>query len=127
MSQKIYPLKELEIILRAHQERGERVVLCHGVFDLLHIGHLRYLNEAAAMGDVLVVTLTEDKHVNKGPGRPAFTEKLRAEALANLSCVHYVAINEWPTAIETLKLLRPNIYAKGPDYKDLSKDLTGNI
>ncbi|MDP6506393.1 MAG: ATPase, T2SS/T4P/T4SS family, partial [Planctomycetota bacterium] len=99
--------------------RGEkRIVHCHGVFDLLHIGHIRYLGQARALGDLLVVTATPDRFVNKGPGRPAFPENLRAEAMAALDCVDYVAINDWPTASETIAELRPHIYAKGAEYRD---------
>ena len=127
MKQKIYTLESLKTELQSHRTEGKTIVLCHGVFDLMHIGHLRYFNQAAQMGDILVVTLTQDQYVNKGPGRPAFTESLRAEVLSNISCIDYVAINEWPTAIETIQCLRPNVYVKGPDYKDASKDLTGNI
>lgn len=108
--------------------RGGRVVVhCHGVFDLLHIGHIRYLEEAKAQGDILVVTLTEDRCVNKGPHRPAFTQTLRAEALAALDCVDYVAVNRWPTAVETIGLLRPDIYVKGAEYRDAANDPTGKI
>lgn len=106
---------------------GSRVVLCHGVFDLLHIGHIRHLQEAKALGDFLLVTITPDEYVNKGPGRPAFTSNVRAEAVAALNCVDYVALNRWPTAVETIKLLRPNCYVKGPDYADAQKDHTGGI
>jgi rfaE bifunctional protein nucleotidyltransferase chain/domain len=106
---------------------GRRVVLCHGVFDLLHIGHIRYLRRAKEFGDVLVVTLTQDVHVDKGPGRPAFTERLRAEALASLGFVDYVAVNLWPTAEETLRVLKPNYYVKGAEFRNLSDDTTGKI
>ena len=107
--------------------KSKTVVHCHGVFDLLHIGHIKYFQEAKSMGDVLIVTITPDRFVNKGPGRPAFNEKYRAEAIAALDVVDYVAINEWPTAIETIKLLKPNLYVKGPDYKNYKEDVTGNI
>jgi rfaE bifunctional protein nucleotidyltransferase chain/domain len=103
------------------------VGLCHGVFDLLHIGHIKYFQEAKALSEILIVTLTPDKWVNKGPGRPAFTQDLRAEAIAALDCVDFVAINIWPTAIETIELIKPCFYIKGPDYKTLSEDITGNI
>ena len=103
------------------------MVLCHGVFDLLHVGHIKYFEEAKKMGDVLVVTLTPDKYVNKGPHRPAFAQDLRAEALAALQAVDYVAVNEWPTAVETIALLKPDYYVKGPDYKKASDDRTGKI
>ena len=79
------------------------------------------------MGDTLVVTVTQDHHVNKGPNRPAFTEHLRAESLAALDSVDYVAINQWPTAVETIKLLKPHFYVKGSDYKDSKDDITGKI
>jgi len=107
--------------------QGRRIVHCHGVFDLLHVGHLRYFQEAKAMGDVLVVTLTTDRFVNKGPHRPAFPEQLRAEVLAGLECVDFVAINPHPTAVEAIRLIKPDIYVKGPDYADMAKDVTGKI
>ena len=78
------------------------------------------------MGDILVVTLSPDRHVDKGAGRPAFNETLRAETLAALECVDYVAINKWPTAEETLRLLRPDIYVKGQEFEKL-EDKTGKI
>jgi len=109
------------------QNNDKNIVLCHGVFDLLHIGHIRHFEQAKKLGDILVVTVTPDRYVNKGPHRPAFTEDLRAEAIAALDCVDYVGINKWPTAVETIKLLRPDIYAKGADYGDRQRDLTGKI
>jgi rfaE bifunctional protein kinase chain/domain len=97
------------------------------VFDLLHIGHIRHFEQAKQLGDVLVVTVTPDSYVNKGSHRPAFAQDLRAEAIASLQCVDYVAINAWPTAVETIRLLKPHLYVKGPDYKDYKRDLTGKI
>ena len=124
---KIKTLPELAATLAGLRGQKRRIVHCHGVFDLLHVGHLRYFQEAKAMGDVLVVTLTTDRYVNKGPHRPAFTEQLRAEVLAGLECIDFVAINPTPSAIEAIQLLRPDVYVKGPDYKDASKDVTGKI
>jgi len=106
---------------------GKRIVLCHGVFDLLHIGHIRYFEQAKKHGDILIVTVTPDRFVNKGPDRPAFPEDLRAEAIAALDVVDYVAINDWPTAVETIQSLKPDIFAKGSEYKDANKDITGKI
>jgi len=100
--------------------RKKKVVLCHGVFDLLHIGHIRHFRQAKEMGDILVVVVSPDEYVEKGPERPAFNHHLRAEAINALDCVDYVAIDEWPTAVETIKLIRPDIFAKGPDYKGAS-------
>ncbi len=126
-NRKIKNLEELAILLSALRAEGKKVVLCHGVFDLLHIGHIRHFEQAKRLGDTLVVTVTPDRYVNKGPHHPAFPENLRAESLAALDCVEYVAINSWPTAEETIKLLKPHIYAKGPDYRDAGKDHTGKI
>ncbi|HHC24693.1 MAG TPA: hypothetical protein ENK58_04655 [Desulfobacterales bacterium] len=84
----------------------------------MHIGHIRYFEQAKRMGDVLVVTITEDGYMDKGPLRPAFTEALRSEAIASLSCVDYVAVNPWPTAEETLRLLRPDFYVKGSEFNE---------
>ena len=124
---RILGTRELSSVLQEARSRGKRVVHCHGVFDVLHAGHIRYFEEAKSMGDVLVVTLTPDQFVNKGPHRPAFTGTVRAEVIAALSVVDYVAINEWPTAVEAIRLLRPDVYVKGPDYADRSKDVTGGI
>jgi rfaE bifunctional protein kinase chain/domain/rfaE bifunctional protein nucleotidyltransferase chain/domain len=107
--------------------QGKRIVHAHGVFDLLHIGHIRHLQEARGFGDVLVVTLTEDRHVNKGPHRPAFPEGLRAEAIAALDAVDYVAISRYPSAVEMIALIRPDVYVKGPDYRFRDDDVTGGI
>jgi rfaE bifunctional protein nucleotidyltransferase chain/domain len=124
---KISDLGDLAAYISERQAKGERVVHCHGVFDLLHIGHIRHLEGAKRFGDVLVVTLTPDIYVNKGPDRPVFHELLRAEAVAALGFVDYVAINKWPTAVETIELLRPNFYVKGSEYGESDKDHTGGI
>jgi bifunctional ADP-heptose synthase (sugar kinase/adenylyltransferase) len=76
---------------------------------------------------VLVVTVTRDQFVNKGPGRPVFSEQLRAETIAALACVDYVAINDWPTAVETIERIKPHLYVKGSDYARASDDVTGGI
>jgi len=123
---KIKTILDLTAILQKIRN-GKRIVLCHGVFDLLHIGHIRYFEAAKKHGDILIVTVTPDRFVNKGPERPAFPEKLRAESITSLEIVDYVAINEWPTAVETIHLLKPDIYAKGSEYKDSNRDITGKI
>ena len=126
-TQKIYPLIELSKLLEQERANQRTIVLCHGVFDLLHPGHIRHLSEARKLGDRLVVTVTKDQFVNKGPGRPAFTEQLRVESLAALEMVDYVAINDHPTAVEPIRLLKPNVYVKGQDYEDRSGDITRGI
>ncbi|MBI5078415.1 adenylyltransferase/cytidyltransferase family protein [Candidatus Saganbacteria bacterium] len=105
---------------------GKKVAHCHGCFDLMHPGHIKYFQAAKDMGDALVVTVTPDKYVDKGPGRPVFNQALRAESIAALECVDYVAVNEWPTAEETLRRLRPDIYVKGQEFEKL-EDETGKI
>ncbi|MFA6636244.1 MAG: PfkB family carbohydrate kinase [Candidatus Omnitrophota bacterium] len=126
-SRKIKTVDGIIPIVRNLRSRKKRVILCHGVFDLLHPGHIRHLEEAKMQGDVLVVTLTKDKMVRKGPGRPVFNERLRAESLAALECVDYVAINEGATAVEPIKKIKPHLYVKGGEYSKREDDLTGKI
>jgi rfaE bifunctional protein nucleotidyltransferase chain/domain len=124
---KIHDLENLATLLNDAKVKGQKVVQCHGVFDLLHIGHIRHFQEAKTYGDVLVVTLTPDEHVNKGPSRPVFGQDLRAEAIASLDCVDYVSINQSPLAVEAINILRPDRYVKGSDYQDSNDDRTGGI
>ncbi|MBI4063325.1 MAG: adenylyltransferase/cytidyltransferase family protein [Elusimicrobia bacterium] len=126
-SSKIKDLDALAAILRSLRLAGKKIIHCHGVFDLLHAGHVCHFEEAKKMGDILIVTLTPDIYVNKGPHRPAFPQQLRARVIAALEIVDYVAINRWPAATKTIELLRPDIYVKGPDYRDATNDVTGNI
>jgi rfaE bifunctional protein nucleotidyltransferase chain/domain len=126
-SPKVVDLEALPALLEPLRIDGKRVALCHGVFDLLHIGHIRYLTEAKDQADILVVTVTEDCHVNKGPHRPAFREGLRCEALAALDVVDFVAINRGSLALAAIDVVRPDVYVKGPDYADAADDITGGI
>ena len=109
--EKIKRLDILEDVSRQLVKEGKCVVLCHGTFDLIHTGHIRHLQEAKRQGDILFVTLTADKYVNKGPGRPVFSETLRAENLSALSCVDYVGIVYAETAEEPISKIKPRIYA----------------
>lgn len=124
---KIVPLDRLTELVSDLKSGGSRIVHCHGVFDLVHPGHIRHLEAAKREGDALVVTVTPDEYVNKGPGRPVFNQRLRAETLAALQCVDYVAINEWPTAVETIRMLKPDLYVKGSDYARRENDISGMI
>ena len=124
---KILSLNDLNKKIIKEKLKKRKIILCHGVFDLLHLGHIKHFKEAKSFGDILVVTITPDEYVNKGPNRPAFSIKDRLEALAALESIDYVAENNWATAINTIKFLKPHIYCKGPDYKDQSKDLSKNI
>lgn len=124
---KVKTIEELSRIVGRLRKKGKKIVHCHGVFDLLHPGHIKHFEAAKEKGDILVVTLTKDEYVNKGPGRPIFNQYLRAETIAAMECVDFVAINEWPTAIETIRKLRPHYYVKGSDYAQKDEDLTGKI
>lgn len=123
---KIVALPELARRIAQLKSAGKTVVHCHGCFDLMHPGHIKYFQAAKKMGDILVVTITPDRFIDKGPGRPVYGQQLRAESIAALQCVDYVAVNEWLTAEETLRLLRPNIYVKGQEFEKL-EDKTGKI
>ncbi|MDX1906045.1 MAG: PfkB family carbohydrate kinase [Bacteroidia bacterium] len=124
---KIVEITELAHIVSALRAEGRTVAHCHGCFDLVHLGHIKHFEAAHRAADVLIVTLTPDRYVNKGPGRPAFNEEMRLEMIAALEVVDYVALNLWPTAVETLHLLKPTYYVKGQEYKNFEEDLTGNI
>lgn len=124
---KIRSIDDLAETVRELKRNGRSVVHCHGVFDLLHPGHIRHFEAARHEGDVLVVTVTRDEHVNKGPGRPVFNQRLRAESIAALERVDFVAVSEWPTAVELIERLRPDVYAKGDEYANAADDITGKI
>jgi rfaE bifunctional protein nucleotidyltransferase chain/domain len=124
---KIKTLDELVEIAAKARADGKKLVLAHGTFDLLHMGHVRHLEQARREGDMLIVTITGDAFVNKGPGRPVFTALLRAEMLAALACVDGVAVNEAPTAESVIAALKPDIYVKGSDYAEAESDATGKI
>ena len=124
---KIYTLDKLKNISFSLKKKSKKIVLCHGVFDLLHIGHIKHLKKAKENGSKLFVTITSDKFVNKGPGKPVFNERLRAEALASLEDVDFVAINDSPTAINAIKIIKPDFYCKGRDYVNPKDDITGEI
>lgn len=124
---KIVNIDELAAQAQLCRDQGKRVVLCHGTFDLLHIGHIRHIEAARKYGDVLFITITADEFVNKGPGRPVFNEQLRAEHLAALSSVANVGINYAITSENVIHAVKPAVYVKGDDYKSNDEDVTGNI
>ncbi len=124
---KIVSIKALAKIISKTKIKGKRIVLCHGVFDLLHIGHINHFQEAKNYGDILIVTLTPDQYVNKGPNRPAFKEEDRLKALASLNVVDYVALNKSATAVSAINELKPSVYCKGQDYKLHRNDTSGQI
>jgi D-beta-D-heptose 7-phosphate kinase/D-beta-D-heptose 1-phosphate adenosyltransferase len=116
--QKIRGREDVVRDVQRRQQAGERGVLTNGCFDLLHLGHVRYLQEARALGDFLILGLNSDEGVRllKGPGRPLMPENERAEILAALTCIDYVTIFAEPTAGPLVANVRPAIYVKGGDY-----------
>ncbi len=125
--EKITSLENLVKIINYLRKEEKKIVHCHGVFDLLHPGHIHHLQSAKKNGDILVVSLTRDAYVNKGPGRPVFNENLRAQTIAALEVVDYVCFSENPDATECIKMIKPDFYVKGADYSNSSKDFTGKI
>jgi D-beta-D-heptose 7-phosphate kinase/D-beta-D-heptose 1-phosphate adenosyltransferase len=116
--EKIKTRDELQKTLQGLKERGKKVVFTNGCFDILHIGHVRYLEEARKLGDVLVVALNSDRSVRsiKGPSRPLTPEAERAEVLSALACVDYVVIFDEPDPLKLISSLVPHILVKGGDW-----------
>jgi rfaE bifunctional protein nucleotidyltransferase chain/domain len=109
---------ELKSIVDSRKAEGKKVVFTNGCFDILHIGHIRYLKEAKSMGDLLIIGLNSDRSVSYiKPGRPVNPQDQRAELLASLEMVDYVAIFDEDTPYELIKLLRPDVLVKGGDWK----------
>lgn len=126
MNSKIIDLYKLADILKK-TKNSKKVVLCHGVFDLMHLGHIRHFQDAKKNCDILVVSVTPDRFVNKGLNRPVFGEKIRAEVLSSISIIDYVVINKWNDAIKIIQTLKPDYYCKGSDYKNKDQDITKKI
>lgn len=117
--QKILTWEEGRRQVQQLQVLGRRVVFTNGCFDLLHVGHVRYLQAARALGDFFVVGLNDDasvRRLSKGPGRPLVPQAERAEILAALACVDAVIIFSQDTPLELIRTLRPNVLVKGGDY-----------
>jgi D-beta-D-heptose 7-phosphate kinase/D-beta-D-heptose 1-phosphate adenosyltransferase len=120
MQNKIKELGELKETLERLQNEGRRIVFTNGCFDILHAGHVRYLNAARQQGDLLVVGLNSDASVQliKGPRRPLVSQQQRAEVLAGLWCVEFIVIFDQPDPLAVIQTLRPNVLVKGEDWPD---------
>src|SRR6476619_6920894 len=114
---KVCTLDQLLEFRRAAAAGGKTVVHCHGCFDIVHPGHIQFLQFARSQGDILIVSLTADPNVNKGVNRPLIPEDLRAATVAALECVDFVFVNPEATAVELLQALRPDVYVKGLEYE----------
>ena len=128
---KIKNIQELKGIVIELRAKGKKIVTTNGVFDILHIGHIRYLKEAKKLGDILIAAINSDSSTKKlkGPKRPLNNENDRAEALAALECVDYVTVFNEENPIKILGIIKPNIHAKGGDYKInqiIEKDIVEN-
>ena len=119
-SSKILGLKQLACQVEGLRRVGQKIVFTNGCFDLLHLGHVRYLEQAKALGDVLVVAVNSDDSVRalKGEGRPLIPESQRAQIIAALACVDFVTIFSDPDPIPTIQALRPDVHVKGGDYTE---------
>lgn len=116
--QKILSRGGLRDVLAEHKRAGRKIVLANGIFDLLHVGHVRYLQAAKAEGDVLVVAINSDSstRAQKGPGRPIMTERARAAVVAALACIDYAVIFDELDVNDLVRDIRPHVHAKGTDY-----------
>jgi rfaE bifunctional protein nucleotidyltransferase chain/domain len=124
---KLKNIDEISVLIDDVRTQGKKIVMAHGVFDLLHMGHVRHLKSAKSEGDILILSITADEFVNKGPGRPVFSHYMRAEMLAALECVDFVIINQAPSAEPMIELVKPDVYVKGADYENAHDDITGKI
>jgi len=124
---KILNVNEFNKLREEFRAKGLKLVHCHGVFDLLHPGHIIHLQQARGLGDILLVSITAAEYVQKGPGRPYFSDDLRMKSIASLSCVDYVILSRTETALEILDWVQPDLYVKGSDYEAIENDLTRNI
>lgn len=112
---KIMTLERLIKLIATLKKKGKKIVYAHGAFDLLHAGHIHHLVQAKKLGDILIVTVTPDKFIKKGPGRPRFNEAERLKFVAGLECVDFVGLNSTHDASHAIKMLSPDIYVKGKD------------
>lgn len=106
---------------------NKKIVLCHGVYDLVHPGHIIHFEEAKKLGDILVVSVTAAKYVRKGPGRPYFSDELRLKVLSSIEYIDYVILSEGYTADDIIEIVEPNVYVKGKEYEKGEDDITGKI
>ncbi len=126
-SAKIIPFADARTHCDALRDQGRRMVLSHGIFDLIHPGHIAHLEGARALGDVLIVSVPADPHVHKGPGRPYFTEQLRLRSLAALECVDFVVLVPHSGPLETIEAVRPDVFCRGKEYEDPEYDDAGSL
>ncbi len=120
MDNKIVSLKDLLTVCKNAREKSNRIVFTNGCFDLLHIGHIRYLKKAKSLGDLLIVGINSDSSVTsiKGPDRPLIGEEARTEIIASLYFVDYVTLFSEPDPFNLIKAIRPDVLVKGSDWPE---------
>ena len=121
---KIFNLEQIKKKIQIEKNKNKKIIHCHGVFDVLHFGHIKHFKSAKKLGDFLVVSITSDKFVNKGKDRPIFNSDIRAEVLESIQTIDAIYINKDKTPINFIKQIKPHIYFKGPDYKKMKIDNT---
>ena len=127
MNSKVKSLDWLEKFTTSQKKLNKKIVLCHGDFDMLHLGHVKHFKAAKSKGDILIISVTSSKFIKKGTNRPYFNDIERLEFLNEISIIDYIYLDKTPNAINVLSKIKPNFYVKGSDYKDFSKDLTKQI
>lgn len=127
IKKKIISEAEISNLLNKIRSTNKKIGLCHGVFDVVHYGHFTHLQECKENCDILFVSVTADKFVNKGPGKPKFDLFKRMQFLSSIEFVDYVIPSNYKSSINLLDKLKPDYYFKGPDYKNFKNDLTGKI
>jgi rfaE bifunctional protein nucleotidyltransferase chain/domain len=110
-------IDELQKLSTSYRSQGLSIGLCHGCFDIVHLGHIHHLRQASSMVDRLFVSVTDDEFVNKGPERPIFPGRIRAELVASIRYCDHVVVNRAATAELMISTLRPDIFFKGADYR----------
>ena len=124
---KIKTLEELSPLIEKLKSEGKKIAWSHGAYDLLHAGHIHHLQEGKKHGDVLVVSITPDRFIKKGEGRPRFNQTERANFLSALECVDFICVNNLPDSTDVIKALRPDIYLKGEDVKEKADNPQENL
>lgn len=124
---KIILKKEFADIRTKLKEENKKIILCHGVFDLVHPGHIIHFEEAKRLGDILVVSITAAEYVRKGPGRPYFDDEMRLKFLSAIECIDYVMLSEGYTVDDIIETVEPDLYVKGAEYAKAEDDITGKI
>lgn len=127
INKKILTETELKRKIFEIKKNKKSISHCHGVFDLLHLGHIKHFEESKSISDILIVSLTADSFVNKGPGRPHFNQSSRLHAIASLETVDYVCLSFNTSSNKIISIIKPDFYCKGPDYKSFKNDITNKI